>query len=67
MLKETVTKVLTDRFGELVVLNPTPTAFVGFNAKHPAVGNVLIDQEGNELIVSVSIRWGYYSRTFREL
>ncbi len=53
MLIETVIKSLTDRFGELLVLNPTPTAFVGFNPKHTAVGNVLIEQEGNELIVFV--------------
>ena len=62
MLKETVTKSLTDRFGESVTLNPTSTSFAGFTAKHPAVGNVSIAQDGNELIVSVGdITHGHFA------
>jgi len=53
VLKNTVTKALLSRFDGLVTLSPASKEFAIFQAKHPAVGNVIIEEDGNELIVFI--------------
>lgn len=61
MLKEIVIKTLTDRFGPLVKIDPTATEFAVFAAKHPAVGNIVIEAEENEITVFIgSITHGHF-------
>ena len=61
MLKETVIAALREHFGSDVNLTPCSKEFASFDAKHPEVGNVVIEDDGNELIVSVgNITHGHF-------
>jgi len=53
MLKDTVIAALEAHFGTGVTLIPSATEFATFEAKHPGVGNVVIEDDGTELTVSV--------------
>ncbi len=53
MLKETVIRVLRAEFGDKVQINPESREFAVFAAKHPSVGNIMIDEDNGELVVSV--------------
>src|SRR5688500_1086600 len=61
MLKETVIAALEANFGAEVTLTPESRDFATFGAKHPEVGNVVIEDDEPELIVSVgSITHGHF-------
>ncbi|MEO7674337.1 MAG: hypothetical protein ABIU09_09710 [Pyrinomonadaceae bacterium] len=53
MLKETVIAALEAHFRAEVTLTPSSRDFASFDAKHPEVGNVVIEDDGMELTVSV--------------
>ena len=62
MLKETVIAALEAHFGAEVILTPSSREFASFDAKHPDVGNVVIEDDGKELIVSVgNIHHGHFA------
>ena len=61
MLKDAIITALTSRFGHEVMIAPTSKEFAVFTAKHPEVGDVVIDEDGDELIVSVgNITHGHF-------
>ena len=61
MLRDTVIAALTERFGALVKIAPFSKEFGVFDARHPDVGDVVIEDDGEELIVSVgSITHGHF-------
>ena len=53
MLKETVIAALEAHFGAEVILTPSSREFASFDAKHPDVGKVVIEDDGKELTVWV--------------
>ena len=62
MLKETVIAALEATFGAEVTLTPSSREFACFDAKHPDVGNVMIEDDGTELTVSVgNIHHGHFA------
>lgn len=62
MLKETVITALEAHFGAKVILTPSSREFASFEAKHPDVGNVVIEDDGHELIISVgNIHHGHFA------
>jgi hypothetical protein len=62
MLKETVIAALEAHFGAMVTLTPSSRDFASFEAKHPDVGNVVIEDNGTELVVSVgNIHHGHFA------
>ena len=61
MMKEAVIAALEAKFGAEVTLTPASRDFASFEAKHPEVGNVVIEDDGTELTVSVgNIHHGYF-------
>lgn len=61
MLKETVIAALVEHFGQDVLLTPSSDTFASFAAKHLEVGNVVIQDDKTELIVSVgNITHGHF-------
>ncbi len=61
MLKETIIAALKTHFGAQVRLAPESREFASFEAKHPSVGDVVIEDDGMELIVSVgNITHGHF-------
>ena len=61
MLKEAVISALQARFGDVVSINAESREFAVFAARHPDVGDVVIDDDGEELIVSVgTITHGHF-------
>jgi len=53
MLKNAVADALVRQFGSKVKVNLNSRDFAVFEAAHPEVGNVTIEEDGNEMIVSV--------------
>src|SRR5690606_31972051 len=70
MLKEAVINALKAQFGDSVVINAESSEFAVFGARHSDVGNVVIKEDGNELIVSVGRithgHFGSYEGTLSE-
>ena len=53
MLKETVIRAFQSKFGSNVKITPSSKQFAVFDAKHPEVGCVVIEEDGTELLVTV--------------
>lgn len=53
MLREVIIKALESEFGDGVRINCESKEFAVFEAKHPRVGNVIIGDDGDEIIVSI--------------
>jgi len=61
VLKETVIQSLVEKFGPSVTLDPVSPIFATFPAEHPAVGDVLIEEDGNEITVFIgNITHGHF-------
>lgn len=61
MLKETVIAALEEKFGSKVRLDGSSREFAAFDARHPLVGEVVVEDDGTELTVSVgSITHGHF-------
>ena len=61
MLKEKVIDALKQEFGPTVKLEPISRKFAIFDAKHPDVGKVVVEENGSELILSIgNITHGHF-------
>jgi hypothetical protein len=61
VLKATVIKALRFQFGKTVSIDSESRKFAIFPAKHPSVGNVIVEEDGPELNVSIgSITHGHF-------
>ena len=61
MLSHAVSTALMERFGDKVRIDLSSTQFASFEPKHPDVGSVIIEEDGNELIVFVgNITHGHF-------
>ena len=61
MLKNSVIEILSSRYGSAVKIDADARDFAIFVAKHPEVGDVVVEDDGEELIVSIgNITHGHF-------
>jgi len=53
MLREVVIKALQSEFGDRVKINPGSKEFAVFEAKDPAVGDAILEEDGDEVTIFV--------------